>query len=30
MPPLTTVVACLLLLVGLWGSLASLHRNGSR
>jgi hypothetical protein len=30
MPPLTTVVGCLLLIVGLWGSMASLHRDGSR
>jgi hypothetical protein len=30
MPPFTTVVACLLLVVGLWGSMAALHRDGSR
>jgi hypothetical protein len=30
MGPITTVVGCLLILVGLWGSMATLHRDGSR
>jgi hypothetical protein len=30
MTPLVTVVGCVLLVVGLWGSMASLRRDGSR